>query len=85
MKLFRWKALIPVMLVFGILVACWLLFLDSIVRHNIEAYGTDLVGAKVDLAEADVDLTGGSVRLRGLQVTNPDAPMSCRCSRKRSS
>jgi uncharacterized protein (TIGR03545 family) len=76
MRVFRWKAIVPLVLVLGLVSAGWYLLLDSAVRRGIEVVATDLVGAKVDLAEADVRLADGSVVLRGLQVTNPDAPMT---------
>ena len=76
MRVFRWKAIIPLVLVLGLVSAGWYLLLDSAVRRGIEVVATDLVGAKVDLAAADVRLGDGSVVLRGLQVTNPDAPMT---------
>ena len=70
----------PGLVVFGIFVlltgALWWLFADSLVRKGIEATGASIVGAKVDLAFADVRPSEGSIRLGGLQVANPDAPMT---------
>ena len=76
MSLFRWKAVTPLALLLGLMVIGWYFLLDSAVRRTIELVGRDLVGAKVDLAEAHVRLADGSVVLRGLEVTNPDAPMT---------
>ena len=75
-KVFRWKAIVPLGLFLVLLVVAFVLLLDTLVRRSIEDTGTYLVGARVDLASADVRLGEGSVRLRGLQVTNPDAPMT---------
>ena len=75
-RIFRWKAIIPLGV---ILAAVWIvsyLFLDPTVERSVEAIGTAVVGARVDLEEADVRLTEGVVYLRGLAVTNPDRPMT---------
>ena len=76
MRVFRWKAVTPLALLLGLMVIGWYFLLDSAVRRTIELVGTELVGAKVDLAEAHVRLADGSVVLRGLEVTNPDALMT---------
>jgi uncharacterized protein (TIGR03545 family) len=76
LRLFRWRAIVPLLLFVGLLVVGWLLLLDRIVERGIEAVGTHIVGARVDLAEADVRLADGAVVLRGLEVTNPDRPMT---------
>ena len=75
-KIFRWKAIVPLGVFLLLLALCWVLLLDVIVERSIEKTGAMLVGAKVDLEEADVRLGDGSVVLRGLQVTNPDRPMT---------
>ena len=75
-RFFRWKALVPLAVVLALVTVGWYVFLDATVRRTIEAIGTELVGAKVDLAFVDVRLRDGSVTLRGLQVTNPDAPLT---------
>ena len=75
-KLFRWRAIVPLLLFLALLALGWLLLLDRIVARGIEALGTHIVGARVDLAEADVRLADGAVVLRGLEVTNPDQPMT---------
>jgi uncharacterized protein (TIGR03545 family) len=74
--LLRWRALIPLALVLILLGIGWRLFLDRLVEKGIEETGARVVGARVDLASADVRLRAGAVTLRGLQVTNPDAPMT---------
>lgn len=76
MKIFRWKAIIPIVLVLLSVAAIWILLLDTIVERTVERIGTEIVGARVELDEADVRLTEGFVALRGLRVTNPDAPMT---------
>ena len=76
MRLFRWKAVVPLAIVLVLLVLGWTLFVDHLLRKGIEAGGTAAVGAKVELASARIHLFRGSVTLRGLQVTNPNAPMT---------
>ncbi len=76
MKLFRWKALIPLALFVAVVVLAWTLLVDRLIRLGIEAGGTAAVGARVDLASASLKLFQGQLRLRGLQVTNPGKPMT---------
>jgi uncharacterized protein (TIGR03545 family) len=74
--LLRWRAIVPLLLVFALLALGWWLLLDRLVEQGIEETGAYLVGARVDLESADVRLGEGTVVLRGLQVANPNAPMS---------
>ena len=74
-KLFRWRAIVPLGAVIALMGLVWWLLLDRIVELGIEQTGAHLVGARVDLESADVRLRDGTVALRGLQVTNPNAPM----------
>jgi len=75
-KWLRWQGLI----VFAVLGAgvflAWYLWVDTIVRHSIEKTGTRVVGAKVELAKADVHLFPLGITLTHIQITNPDNPMS---------
>jgi len=75
-KLFRWRAIVPLLLLLGLLGLGWLLLLDRIAERGIESAATHVVGARVDLAGAEVRLGEGALVLRGLAVTNPDAPMT---------
>lgn len=75
MKVFRWRGIVPLLIVLALVVAAWYLFADGIVRHEVEATGAEIVGARVDLASADVRLRDGVVALRGLQVADPQRPM----------
>lgn len=73
-KWIRWPGLIGFVVVVGVVIALWFLFLDGIVRRMVEKGGTAIVGAEVDLARAQVTLVPLGITLSGLQVTDPQAP-----------
>jgi uncharacterized protein (TIGR03545 family) len=73
-KWIRWPGLIGFVVVVGVVIALWFLFLDGIVRRMVEKGGTAIVGAEVDLARAHVTLVPLGITLQGLQVTDPQAP-----------
>jgi len=74
-RFIRWKGLIAFLIVTVIFSSFWFLFVDSIVKSSIEKYGTQAVGAKVDVAKADLSLFPAGLELVGLQITNPEDPM----------
>ena len=76
MKYFRWKAIVPLVLFLALVSVLYLLFMDRVIRRSIELVGTEIVGAKVELASARLRLLKGTLELTGLQVTNPNAPMT---------
>ena len=61
---------------FIILIALfWFVVVDWLVEMVIETQGTKAVGARVDVAAADLSLFPAGIEVTGLQVTNPDSPM----------
>ena len=75
MKIFRWRAIGTVAAVMLLVALFSWLFLDGLVRRSITATGELVVGAKVELARARVQLGAGRLVLQGLQVTDPSHPM----------
>lgn len=75
-KWVRWPGLIAFLVVVLLVVCVWLLVVDSVIKRTIRTAGTKLVGATVDLETADLSLFPVGLTLTGLQVTNPDAPMT---------
>lgn len=74
-KWIRWEGLglfIGVVVLFCIF---WFLFIDGIVKSMIEKYGSQAIGAKVELGSADLSLFPAGLELKDLQITNPDDPM----------
>jgi hypothetical protein len=59
----------------AVAVAVWWLLVDRLVERGVEAVGSTLVGAKVELGAADVSLVPLGIELRHLEVANPDEPM----------
>ena len=72
----RLKAIVPLAFVMVLIGIGWALMADRVVERSIESFGTMLVGARVDVAEVDLRIRDGSIMLRGLEVTNPDKPMT---------
>jgi len=75
-KWIRWKGVIPFVIITAALAVFFLFYADTLVRKLIESTGTDMVGAKVQTRDVDVHLSPLGIDVSGLQVTNPNAPMS---------
>src|SRR5262245_46447329 len=70
-KVFRWRAVGPLLVLFVILAVLWWLFADTLARRGIEKVATQLVGAKVEIQQLHIDLGKGDVTIRGLTVASP--------------
>ncbi len=71
----RWQGLVVFAAVLILGCVFWFLVVDSLVKWSIEKLGSRAVGAKVELAKADLSLFPAGLTLQGLQVTNPNEPM----------
>ena len=70
-KIFRWKAVGPLLVFFGLVGVLWILFADTIARHATQKVGTQVIGAKVEITDLHLDLPHGKVMIRGLTVASP--------------
>lgn len=75
MRWIRWKGLAAFIAIVALLALVWWVVVDWAAKTAIEAAGTRAVGAKVDVADADVSLFPAGIMLTGIAITNPDRPM----------
>jgi len=75
-KWLRWQGLVLFGVITALVIIFWYFLADRIVKRSIETTGTRVVGAQVELSEADVRLFPLGITLTNLQVTNPDRPMT---------
>jgi len=71
MRVFRWRAIGPLLLFTALGGVLWVLFADRIARRSAEKIGTAIVGAKVEIRDLQIDLARGDVTVRGLTVASP--------------
>ena len=71
----RRKGLIILIILLLSVFIFWFFILDMVVKSYIEKAGTEAVGARVELASADVSLFPAGIDLINLQITNKDNPM----------
>jgi uncharacterized protein (TIGR03545 family) len=70
-KIFRWKAIGPLLLLFCILgVLAWI-FAEPVARETTEEASSELLGTQVDLGKLDLLPRQASVDLRALQIADP--------------
>ncbi len=73
-KIFRWKAIFPLLVGLVLLGVLWALFGDYVVRQTGEDAATDLLGTEVDIDRLRVRESEAAVELGGLQVADPFDP-----------
>lgn len=74
LKIFRWRAVGPLLLLFVILAVLWWLFADTIARRETQRVGTQILGAKVEIQDLHINLRAGDVTIRGLTIASPHEP-----------
>lgn len=72
---FRWRAVVPLLVCAALGAGGWVLFADRIARGTAEEVGTAVVGARVEIRKLHLDLARGSVRVGGLTVASPFEPL----------
>jgi uncharacterized protein (TIGR03545 family) len=75
-KIFRWKAILPLLLVLLLIALGWRLMLPGLIRRGLEAAGAAMTGARVEVERVQLSLTGGWIRIGGIQAADPDLPMT---------
>ncbi|HEV8510535.1 MAG TPA: TIGR03545 family protein [Gemmatimonadales bacterium] len=70
-RVFRWRAIGPLLVLFVIAGILWWLFADSIARRETQKLGTQMLGAKVEIQDLHLDLKNGDVTIRGLTIASP--------------
>jgi uncharacterized protein (TIGR03545 family) len=73
-KIFRWKAIGPLLLLFVLLAVLAYLFAEPVARQTSEEVSTELLGTQVDIGRLDLVPKQSSVDLGALQVADPFEP-----------
>ena len=71
LKIFRWRAIGPLLVLAVIAGVLWWIFADTIARRETQKVGTQLLGAKVEIQDLHIDLANGDVTIRGLTIASP--------------
>lgn len=70
-KIFRWKAIGPLLLLFIILGVLTWIFAEPVARQTTEEASSELLGTQVDVGKLDLLPRQASVELRALQIADP--------------
>ena len=73
-KIFRWKAVGPLLLLLVIITILIVLFAEPVARQTTEEVSTELLGTQVDVGRLDLLPRKASVDLGALQVADPFEP-----------
>ncbi len=74
-KLFRWKAVGPLLLFLVLLIVLWVIFADTIARQQVESNLSETLGTEVDLASLRIRESEAAIDLAGLAIADPRDPM----------
>ena len=75
LKMFRWQGLLGFIVIVGLFVLFWMFYASTLIKHTIESYGSNMVGAKVDVGQVNLSFDPLGLELKDLQITDVDHPM----------
>jgi uncharacterized protein (TIGR03545 family) len=70
-KIFRWKAIGPLMLFLAIFAVLLWLFAEPVAEDTTEEVGTELLGTQVDIGKLDIRAGEAAVDLQALEIADP--------------
>lgn len=70
----RWEAIIPVTIIVILIGLYFKLFFDVHMRSLAEYVGYQATGAEVNIHQLETSFTNASIRIAGIEMTNPDKP-----------
>lgn len=71
----RWSGLAGFVVVFGLIVAFFMLAAGPLIKSSIEYFGSELAGAKVSVDDVSLQFSPFGIELQQLQVSDADKPM----------
>jgi uncharacterized protein (TIGR03545 family) len=74
-KWIRWSGLIGFIVVSALIACFWLFAAGPLTKLAIESFGTDALGAKVDVTDVAFGLNPMTITVTGVQLTDKDKPM----------
>ncbi|GGX64857.1 TIGR03545 family protein [Saccharospirillum salsuginis] len=74
MKAFRWSGLIGFAVILALVLVIGLFFLDNWAKSGLEAGGTRVNGAEVNVGDVDLTLSPVGFNIRNVQITNVQRP-----------
>ena len=74
-KVFRWRAIGPLLLFFLLVVVLWMLFADALARRQAQDTMEEMLGTQVDLDRLTIRESDAAVDLAGLAIADPRDPM----------
>jgi uncharacterized protein (TIGR03545 family) len=74
-RIFRWKAVGPLLLFLVLLVVLWIIFADRIARSQAESNLSETLGTEVDIASLTIRESDAAVDIGGLAIADPRNPM----------
>jgi uncharacterized protein (TIGR03545 family) len=75
MKWIRWSGLAGFIVVVALIITLWLFALGPLMKMAIEKYGSEAVGAQVNVEDISLGFNPLSLTITGVQVADKDAPM----------
>src|SRR5262249_6327788 len=69
--IFRWRGIIPMVLVVALLCVGWMLFGERIIRDTITEAGTKALGTELDIASVKLHPLSSSVEITAIGLADP--------------